>query len=480
MPDISPGRTSFAASDRALRRLSILNAHVLPGAPSASSDRIRCEFNKLLLGSVASIALFCSLDSEARAACVETSPGAYDCSGTGPGPTFTGQSVTINADPTASFTSDVSITGPGTSTLNNNGTLTNSLRATDNDRFTLNNRGLIDGTIFLGGSGANVIINYAGGDVQNGVTSTGDSHDTVINRGFFAGSIVLGDGYDVLGLIEGTVQTSVDMGAGDDQFTWLVGNIAATVQMGEGDDRAVFGSLTQQNLSAGKRVDGGLGIDTLVWENTTNDDGGGSGDHPENIVNWEEIELRNGSEMTFIYSTGNLTLGDSASGTGTLSIDETSAVRAGNSFGYGVRAFDPSQLVTVYNAGIIDMTNDTVNVGDLLHDTFTVYGNYVGQQGGLQLHTVLESDDAPSDKLVISGTGASASGGTSILITNVGGQGALTLADGIRVVDATAGATTEGTAFTLGAPVAAGIFEYKLYRGGLTEDPDNDDDWFLR
>ncbi|MGZ2377438.1 hypothetical protein ACVI3U_005404 [Sinorhizobium medicae] len=264
MPDISPGRTSFAASDRALRRLSILNAHVLPGAPSASSDRIRCEFNKLLLGSVASIALFCSLDSEARAACVETSPGAYDCSGTGPGPTFTGQSVTINADPTASFTSDVSITGPGTSTLNNNGTLTNSLRATDNDRFTLNNRGLIDGTIFLGGSGANVIINYAGGDVQNGVTSTGDSHDTVINRGFFAGSIVLGDGNDVLGLIEGTVQTSVDMGAGDDQFTWLVGNIAATVQMGEGDDRAVFGSLTQQNLSAGKRVDGGLGIDTLV------------------------------------------------------------------------------------------------------------------------------------------------------------------------------------------------------------------------
>lgn len=140
MPDTLPSRATFAASDKALRRTRIMDAHVLSGAPPGSPGRIRREFNKLLLCSVASIAMLCSLDSEVRAACVETSPGVYDCSGTGPGPTFTGQSVTINADPTASFTSDVSITGPGTSTLNNNGTLTNSLRATDNDRFTLNNR----------------------------------------------------------------------------------------------------------------------------------------------------------------------------------------------------------------------------------------------------------------------------------------------------------------------------------------------------
>src|SRR4051794_19913071 len=78
--------------------------------PSAKS------LQKLLLqSSVASIALVVLDGTRAEAACIETTLGVIDCSGGGPGPTFTGRSVTINADPTANFTSDVVVTGPGTS-----------------------------------------------------------------------------------------------------------------------------------------------------------------------------------------------------------------------------------------------------------------------------------------------------------------------------------------------------------------------------
>ena len=88
------------------------------------------------------------------------------------------------------------------------------------------------------------------------------------------------------------------------------------------------------------------------------------------------------------------------------------------------------------------------------------------------------ADGSPSDQLVInSGRG---SGSTSILVTNVGGPGALTIANGILVVDAANGATTDAGAFTLGGIVAAGPFEYSLFRGGVTPASETDNDWFLR
>ncbi|RWC68301.1 MAG: hypothetical protein EOS30_25805, partial [Mesorhizobium sp.] len=457
----------------------------------------------MLLQSVASASLLCLSDLRAFAACVEAPPGTLiiECRGQiNSGFTSAGLSVTVNADSTAVFNAPVTIEGPGTSTFNNLGTanadviaigntsftlnnagvLDNAVRATDNGTFQLNNHGLIDGGVFLAGSGVNNIINFADGQVQNGVTSTGNSNDAVINLGFFAGSISLGAGDDVLDLAAGDVQTSVDMGSGNDNFRWIVGNVAATVQMGDGDDTALFVRLTQNNLTAGKIIDGGLGTDTLTWDHTTNDQGAQQGDQPTNIVNWEDFRLTNRSQLRFIFTTGVLTLGDTQTGTGTLSIDSTSSVLAGNSFGYGVVPFDSSQLVTVNNAGAIDLTNDSPapGTGTSLHDTFTIHGNYVGQDGRLLLNTFLGTDNSPSDRLVIeNGAG---SGSTSILVTNVDGPGALTTGNGIQVVDATNGATTTAGAFALGGPVAAGVFEYNLFRGGVTPSAATDNDWFLR
>jgi outer membrane autotransporter protein len=105
-----------------------------------------------------------------------------------------------------------------------------------------------------------------------------------------------------------------------------------------------------------------------------------------------------------------------------------------------------------------------------------VVGNYVGQNGTLALNATLGVDGAPSDRLVIDG--GSARGATALKIANVGGNGAQTAANGIRIVEAVHGATSEPSAFVLAAPVKAGAYTYFLAQGGVTAGTASD--WFLR
>jgi outer membrane autotransporter protein len=130
------------------------------------------------------------------------------------------------------------------------------------------------------------------------------------------------------------------------------------------------------------------------------------------------------------------------------------------------------QLVTVNNAGTIDLTNGGTSTTDAL----VVNGNYVGLNGKLLLQSVLNGDGSPSDKLVIvQGTG---SGKATLGITNVGGVGAATLTNGILVVQATGGATTAAGAFTLPKPLLAGAYTYYLFKGGVSAG--TADNWYLR
>lgn len=100
--------------------------------------------------------------------------------------------------------------------------------------------------------------------------------------------------------------------------------------------------------------------------------------------------------------------------------------------------------------------------------------DYVGSGGILGINTVLGDDASDSDLLVIDG--GTASGTTGIVVTNAGGGGAQTTGDGIRVVDAINGASTGPDAFRLDRRVAAGAYEYLLFRGGASDS----EDWFLR
>lgn len=107
----------------------------------------------------------------------------------------------------------------------------------------------------------------------------------------------------------------------------------------------------------------------------------------------------------------------------------------------------------------------------------TVQGNYVGSGHALlQINTVLGNDSSPSDRLVIDG--GRASGSTAVRVVNRGGLGALTLANGIPVVQAVNGATTTAGAFSLAGPVEAGAYSYRLFRGGVAGS--NAESWFLR
>jgi hypothetical protein len=108
--------------------------------------------------------------------------------------------------------------------------------------------------------------------------------------------------------------------------------------------------------------------------------------------------------------------------------------------------------------------------------TLTV-ANYVGAGGNIVFNTFLGADNSPSDRLLING--GTATGTTTLTIHNTTGPGEPTIANGIPVVNAINGATTAAGAFTL-APgeLRAGIFDYRLFQGGITgSDPNR---WFFR
>jgi type V secretory pathway adhesin AidA len=73
--------------------------------------------------------------------------------------------------------------------------------------------------------------------------------------------------------------------------------------------------------------------------------------------------------------------------------------------------------------------------------------NYAGADGTIGLNTFLGADGSPSDLLVVNG--GTATGSTNLRITNAGGPGAYTTANGILVVDAVNGGATANDAFTL-------------------------------
>ncbi|BDO89271.1 hypothetical protein TUM9757_17150 [Escherichia coli] len=136
----------------------------------------------------------------------------------------------------------------------------------------------------------------------------------------------------------------------------------------------------------------------------------------------------------------------------------------------------------IVNAGEIHFDNQTtpdaalsraVAKGDspvTFHKLTT--SNLTGQGGTINMRVSLDGSNA-SDQLVING--GQATGKTWLAFTNVGNSnlGVATTGQGIRVVDAQNGATTEEGAFALSRPLQAGAFNYTLNR-------DSDEDWYLR
>ena len=161
--------------------------------------------------------------------------------------------------------------------------------------------------------------------------------------------------------------------------------------------------------------------------------------------------------------------------TGANSYSGATNINAGTLRAGALNRFSPNSAVTVASGGTLDLNGfsqtvpSVTNAGLVNMGTGTAPGtvltttSYSGTGGTLALNTFLGTDGSPSDRLIID-TGT-ATGNTGIVVTNAGGPGLLTLADGILVVDTVNSGTTAPGAFSLGAPVVAGPFEYTLERG---------------
>ncbi|MGI6851191.1 autotransporter outer membrane beta-barrel domain-containing protein [Mesorhizobium sp. 1B3] len=309
---------------------------------------------------------------------------------------------------------------------------------------------------------ADNLFDMSGGTIDRNLVA-GFGNDTIIlSGGTIGGNISVSAGTDSVTITGGSVAGDVLMSTGADTFTWDGGGtVAGTVDLGQDDDTATLRNLGAGQIGGTATLTGNLGNDRLTFDNVAT-----AG--IARFQNWETIGATNGTALTF---DGNLVLGDSGSGTGAVAVDASSTLLGGQANG-GIAAFTAGRLANVTNAGLIDLTNG----GSSATDTFTIAGNYRGDGGSLLLQTELGGDASPSDKLVISG--GTASGSTSIGIVNVGGSGAPTEANGILVVEALGGAITAPGAFSLNGSVAAGAYEYLLFRGGTTAGVG--ENWYLR
>ena len=117
-------------------------------------------------------------------------------------------------------------------------------------------------------------------------------------------------------------------------------------------------------------------------------------------------------------------------------------------------------LASLNNSGTVKLSS---NSGATPGTVLKVTGAYVGNNGNLGLSTVLGADGSATDKLLLSGASAVASGNTTVHITNAGGLGAQTTGNGIGIIGTENGASLQPGSFTLaGGHVDAGAYEYRL------------------
>ena len=291
-----------------------------------------------------------------------------------------------------------------------------------------------------------------GAGSQGTVTVTGAgstwSNSSGVNIGNSGtGTLTIADG----GIVTGPVVIATNAGA--------IGTL--NIGAGAGNPAAAPGTLTAPSLAFG------AGTGTINFNHTSADyvfAPAISGNGTVNVL-----------AGTTIFTGANTYSGATNVDAGTL--------RAGR-----LNTFSPNSAVTVASGGTLDLNGFSQTVASLTNaglvnmGTGTAPGTvltttrYTGTGGTIAMNTFLGSDGSPSDKLVINGGGAT--GNSLLRITNAGGPGAETVANGIPVVQVVNGGTTASGAFALVGEVRGGAFDYFLFRGGLGGSSPND--WFLR
>lgn len=344
------------------------------------------------------------------------------------------------------------------------------VRSRFNDTDILTNAGTIrgTGTTFVAGnsatagSGAGVYFGGVYAPVGGFVNNLASGRIEGVVYGIYSGAASLADDAGPITVTNaGTIigQTGVSLNGANGTI------INSGVITGTGGTAIAFdqiglfhNSLTLDTGSVlGGLALGGPGPDDVILKGTNSED-------VSKLRNMETLSMV-GMDWTLTGNGAFSTSADIVSGVlrvnGTLSSPAVTVQAAATLAGTGTVVGD------IVNSGTIAPGNNGIG-------TFTINGNYLGNNGMLIIKSVLGNDDSVSDKLIID-SGA-ATGSTTIRVVNLNGAGALTTSEGIPVVETARGGTTAVDAFHLSGRVAAGAYEYTLHRGGEA----SPDDWYLR
>ncbi|MFU8885030.1 MAG: autotransporter outer membrane beta-barrel domain-containing protein [Cyanobacteriota bacterium] len=132
------------------------------------------------------------------------------------------------------------------------------------------------------------------------------------------------------------------------------------------------------------------------------------------------------------------------------------------------------RIIGLRNASAIRLTREEDFTGRFVD--LRIDGPYLGENGVLLMNTEIAGDDAPSDRLTVSGS--TIRGFTTLRISNTDGLGAPTIKNGILLVNAIEGATSQAGSFGLSGPIEVGPYAYYLFKGGVTAG--SEESWFLR
>lgn len=332
------------------------------------------------------------------------------------------------------------------------------------DVLALTNNVAGSGTLIQRGSGTTVI--------------TGDVSASALQ--IEAGDVQVGDGGT-----QGNLAGNVQIAAGS---ALLVNRVDATLLNGaiSGEGRFEQRGDGTTILSGDSSWTGGTEISqgTLQVGN-----GGNSGSLVGNIYNQGTLQFNRSDNATMnIMVSGSGDLVQVGTGTLTLNGDQTytgaTRVENGTLRLNGSVQSDTAIAAAGTLSGDAQIFGNLTNAGTLRpgaidasdYHTITVTGDYTGNNGVLALNSWLGKDDSPTDQLILDG--GHASGTTRVVIRNTNLSEGYTYADGIKVIDAINGATTEDDAFRMEGDTRSGALSYRLFRGSLSGS--ETDSWYLR
>ncbi|HHL2712607.1 TPA: autotransporter outer membrane beta-barrel domain-containing protein [Yersinia enterocolitica] len=335
------------------------------------------------------------------------------------------------------------------------------------------------GQNIYGGTANNTTINIGGQNVETG----GTANNTTINggnqnvkTGGTANDTTINSGNQNVN--SGGIANNTTINSGGMQSVNIGGTANNTTINGSGvqgvDNNGIANSTTVNDNGVLIVAQGGV----LTGQTVVNDFGDIQfyGDTAGVLQNQGELVFQRSADYTLDFNlggTGGLT--QNSPHTLLLSADRTysytgdTTVKGGTLKAGGDQVFSTASHYFTEAGGTLDLDGyrqtlaslnhaGVVNFGGSGGNILTLTGDYIGNNGLLQMNTVLGEDNSVTDQLVVEGN---TSGTTRVQVNNTLGGGGQTL-NGIELI--TVNGQSDGV-FTQAGRIVAGAYDYYLGRG---------------